>query len=181
MKYGFRKPSIKKSIAARTTGKAKRNLKKAICPSYGTKGMGVFHPIRSSYNKLYKQTTFGINDISLTNKNRYRYNAKGQAKEYKNSLEGTKHHFEINGFKIVIAIICAIGIFVIISFFYLCFGPCNHEWEYVSYKHDYQCSRCKEWKKQLECNHTWEVIENSVNWYQKKCTKCGEFYTEKKF
>ena len=62
MKYGFRKPSIKKSIAARTTGKAKRNLKKAIFPAYGNKGMGIFHPIRTSYNKLYKQTTFGINN-----------------------------------------------------------------------------------------------------------------------
>lgn len=73
MKHGFRKPSIKKSIAARTIGKSKRNLKKAICPSYGTKGMGALHPIRASYNKLYKQSTFEINDISKINKNSYKY------------------------------------------------------------------------------------------------------------
>ena len=35
MKFGMRKPSIKKSIAARTTGRAKRSVKKAIIPDYG--------------------------------------------------------------------------------------------------------------------------------------------------
>lgn len=145
--------------------------------------MGAFHPIKSSYNKLYKQTTFGINDISTADKNTYKYsyNAEDQNKHHINSSERTNYHFEINGFTIIIAIICAIGIYGIISFFYFCFGPCNHDWEYISYKHDYQCSRCHEWKKQVECNHTWVVTENSANWYQKKCTKCGEFYTEKKF
>lgn len=37
MKFGIRKPSIRKSISARTIGKAKRNLKKAIIPGYGKK------------------------------------------------------------------------------------------------------------------------------------------------
>lgn len=37
MKFGMRKPSIKKSISARTKGKAKRSLKKAILPGYGKK------------------------------------------------------------------------------------------------------------------------------------------------
>lgn len=156
----IKKTKYKKSIAARTTGKAKRNFKKALCPSYGTKGMGIFHPVRSSYNKLYKQTTFGINDIKSTNKGRYEYSTKKQAKSI-------QHNFQINGFTIVIAIICAIGIYGIISFFNLCFGPCNHDWKYISYKHDYQCSKCHEWKKQVECNHTWVVTENSANWYQK--------------
>ena len=32
MKIGFRKPSIKRSIKARTTGKLKRQVKKAINP-----------------------------------------------------------------------------------------------------------------------------------------------------
>ena len=34
MKFGFRKPSIKKSIKARTTGKIKRKMKKAFNPFY---------------------------------------------------------------------------------------------------------------------------------------------------
>ena len=40
MKFGVRKPSIKKSFKARTTGKAKRAVKKAVIPGYGKKGMG---------------------------------------------------------------------------------------------------------------------------------------------
>ncbi len=40
MKFGMRKPSIKKSIKARTTGKAKRKVKKALIPGYGKKGIG---------------------------------------------------------------------------------------------------------------------------------------------
>lgn len=41
MKYGVRKPNVKKSIKARTTGKVKRQVKKAVNPLYGKKGMGI--------------------------------------------------------------------------------------------------------------------------------------------
>ena len=51
MKYGFRKPSIKRSISARTTGRAKRAIKRAIIPGYGKKGMGILHPRKALYNK----------------------------------------------------------------------------------------------------------------------------------
>ena len=37
MKFGMRTPSLKKSIKARTTGKAKRAVKKALIPGYGKK------------------------------------------------------------------------------------------------------------------------------------------------
>ncbi len=37
MKFGMRKPSIKKSIAAKTMGRAKRSIKKALIPGYGKK------------------------------------------------------------------------------------------------------------------------------------------------
>ena len=40
MKFGIRKPSLKKSLKARTTGKLKRSVKKALIPGYGKKGMG---------------------------------------------------------------------------------------------------------------------------------------------
>ena len=63
MKFGVRKPSFKKMIKARTTGKAKRALKRAIIPGYGKKGMGVLHPKKASYNKVYKKTTFSMFDI----------------------------------------------------------------------------------------------------------------------
>lgn len=61
MKFGMRKPSIKKSFSARTTGKAKRAVKKAVVPGYGKKGMGyVKNPKRAIYNKVYKKTSFSI-------------------------------------------------------------------------------------------------------------------------
>lgn len=64
MKMGFRTPSIKKSIAARTTGKFKRQVKKAINPYYGKKGMGwVNNPKKALYNKVYNKTTFGVSDL----------------------------------------------------------------------------------------------------------------------
>lgn len=64
MKIGMRKPSLKKSIKARTTGKAKRKLKKALIPGYGKKGIGwLKDPKKAAYNKVYKKTTFSIFDL----------------------------------------------------------------------------------------------------------------------
>ena len=40
MRFGMRRPSWKKSLAARTTGKHKRLMKRAIEPFYGKRGMG---------------------------------------------------------------------------------------------------------------------------------------------
>ena len=45
MKVGFRKPTLKKSLKARTTAKWKRQAKKA------------------AYNKVYHKTTFDLSDI----------------------------------------------------------------------------------------------------------------------
>ena len=64
MKMGMRKPSLKKSFKARTTGKAKRAIKKAVIPGYGKKGMGwITNPKKAAYNKVYNKTTFSIWDI----------------------------------------------------------------------------------------------------------------------
>jgi hypothetical protein len=64
MKIGIRKPSIKKSFKARTTGKAKRKIKKALIPGYGKKGMGwIKNPKKAVYNKIYKKTSFSIFDL----------------------------------------------------------------------------------------------------------------------
>jgi len=63
MKFGLRKPSLKRSIAARTTGRAKRAIKKALIPGYGKKGMGwIRDPKRAAYNKVYRKTTFSLWD-----------------------------------------------------------------------------------------------------------------------
>lgn len=64
MKIGFRKPSVKKSIRARTTGRAKRKVKSTVNPFYGKKGMGwVRNPKKAAYNKVYKKTSFGLRDL----------------------------------------------------------------------------------------------------------------------
>lgn len=64
MKFGVRKPSLKRSIKARTTGRARRAVKKAIIPGYGKKGAGwIKNPKKAAYNKIYKKTTFSIFDI----------------------------------------------------------------------------------------------------------------------
>lgn len=60
----MRKPSLKKSIKARTTGKVKRNIKKAVNPLYGKKGMGwIKDPKKAAYNKIYHNTTVGLSDL----------------------------------------------------------------------------------------------------------------------
>ncbi len=64
MKIGMRKPSLKKSISARTTGALKRKVKKTVIPGYGKKGMGwLKNPKKALYNKVYRKTTFGLGDI----------------------------------------------------------------------------------------------------------------------
>ena len=61
------KPQIKKTyenrnentfmedkLSARTTGRARRAIKKAIIPDYGQKGMGWLHPKKVLYNRAYR-------------------------------------------------------------------------------------------------------------------------------
>lgn len=64
MKFGYRKPSVRRSISARTTGRVKRAAKRSINPLYGKKGMGyVNNPQKALYNKIYNKTTIGVNDV----------------------------------------------------------------------------------------------------------------------
>jgi len=64
MKFGLRTPSLKKSIKARTTGRAKRAVKKALIPGYGRKGMGwIKNPKKAAYNKVYNKTSFSFWDL----------------------------------------------------------------------------------------------------------------------
>ena len=45
-------------------GKWKRQIKKAIIPGYGRKGMGwVRNPRKAAYNKIYRKTTFSLWDL----------------------------------------------------------------------------------------------------------------------
>ncbi len=59
MKFGIKKPSLKRSIKARTTGKIKRKAKKAVNPLYGKRGVGAVKNPRKGYifsllKKLFK-------------------------------------------------------------------------------------------------------------------------------
>lgn len=61
MKYGIRKPSIKRSIRARTTGRLKRRVKRTLNPFYGKRGMGfIFSPFKAAYGWIYRCVTIGI-------------------------------------------------------------------------------------------------------------------------
>jgi len=60
----MRTPSIKRSIKARTTGRAKRAVKRGVIPLYRKKGMGwVKNPKRAAYNKVYHKTSFSVWDL----------------------------------------------------------------------------------------------------------------------
>jgi hypothetical protein len=59
MKFGMRTPSIKKSISARTTERAKRAVKSAINPAYGKKETGfITNPSKSI--SVYHKTTKSV-------------------------------------------------------------------------------------------------------------------------
>lgn len=64
MKFVLRTPNLKKSFKARTTGRAKRTIKKALIPGYGKKGTGwIKNPKKAAYNKIYRKTTFSLWDL----------------------------------------------------------------------------------------------------------------------
>ena len=64
MKFGVRTPSLKKSISARTTGRAKRSIKRALIPGYGRKVRGwITNPRKAAYNKIYRKTTVSFWDL----------------------------------------------------------------------------------------------------------------------
>ena len=63
MKVGLRKPSLNKSISARTKGNLTRKIKKKFPTYYGTKDTGWLYPEKKAYNAIYKRTTFSVMDI----------------------------------------------------------------------------------------------------------------------
>ncbi|NQI44007.1 hypothetical protein HO607_03140 [Streptococcus suis] len=70
MKIGYRKPSVKKSLSARTTGRAKRAIKSSVNPVYGKKGMGLLNdPKKAVYNKVYNKTSYNVFDAEKSNSN----------------------------------------------------------------------------------------------------------------
>ena len=107
MKVGYRKPSLKKSIKARTTGKVKRQIKSNINPVYGKKGMGwINDPKKAAYNKVYNITTRSIfDDISYNSNN---------TKSHSNSKDASVGRIVFNTICIIISII-SFGMAILIS------------------------------------------------------------------
>ena len=70
MKIGYRSPSLSKSLKARTTGRLKRQMKKAVNPLYGKKGMGLINnPQKAIYNKVYNKVTIDpLKDVKKVSK-----------------------------------------------------------------------------------------------------------------
>ena len=116
MKVGIRKPNLKKSLKARTTGKMKRALKKSVNPLYGKKGMGLINdPKKAVYNKVYNKTTISaakVAGIEPQKKNtKTRTNTTSISKEYSKLNKKQKNHFWTNLF--LISLIILIVIFII--------------------------------------------------------------------
>ena len=104
MKMGMRKPSVKKSIKARTTGKIKRSVKRSVNPLYGKNGVGfIKDPERSVKNAIYHRTTFGVRDIvenaDIPNSN---------ANRNVNTVPAPEVHSSGNGIFIFIIVLCSI-------------------------------------------------------------------------
>lgn len=64
-KLGARRPSVSRSITARTTGRVTRAAKRAVNPAYGRKGTGwATNPKKAAYNYAYKRTTVGVGQFA---------------------------------------------------------------------------------------------------------------------
>ena len=118
MKMGVRKPSLKKSLKARTTGKLKRSLKKSVNPLYGKKGMGMINnPKTAVYNKVYNKTTVSAAKVAGIEPQKARTNTSvktsstSASNEYNKLSKKQKKTFWTNLF--LISLIILIIIFII--------------------------------------------------------------------
>ena len=110
MKIGMRKPSLTRSLKARTTSKWKRQAKKAIIPGYGKKGMGwVKNPKKAMYNKVYHKTTFGLSDLFKPSKKRAKNNK--QPLQYDSSRQHTSN--KNNRGSLIFLIVSLILLFIV--------------------------------------------------------------------
>lgn len=131
MKIGMRKPSLKKSLKARTTVKWKRQAKRAVIPGYGKKGVGwIKDPKKAIYNKVYNKTTFGISDLTKKKKSQKRKikstntSKSATPKDYKQAgvsllVIGFILSFiipPIGTFLVLIGLICLFSVFIVSKF-----------------------------------------------------------------
>lgn len=97
MKFGVRKPSFKKSIKARTTGRINRAVKRAVNPLYGKKGVGfVKDPSRSIKNAVYQRTTFSVFGHGGSSKKAASFSGPSIDLGYTPSEKKPRKHIQIN-------------------------------------------------------------------------------------
>lgn len=66
MKIGMRRRSFSKSLRARTTGRITREIKSAVNPLYGMKGINKLkNPKKYVKDKVYRKMTFGMPGTGL--------------------------------------------------------------------------------------------------------------------
>lgn len=97
MKFGVRKPSFKKSIKARTTGRINRAVKRTVNPLYGKKGVGfVKDPSRSIKNAVYQRTTFSVFGHGGSSKKAASFSGPSIDLGYTPSEKKPRKHIQIN-------------------------------------------------------------------------------------
>ena len=121
MKIGMRKPSLTRSLKARTTSKWKRQAKKALIPGYGQKGVGwIKNPKKALYNKVYHKTTFGLSDLFTPSKKRKKKTTKNRMST-KSTKKYTAKNYKEAG--IVLIVIGAIFLFLFPIIHLFIFSP----------------------------------------------------------
>lgn len=136
MKIGMRKPSLTRSLKARTTSKWKRQTKKALIPGYGQKGIGwLKNPKKALYNKIYHKTTFGLSDLLKPSKKRKKKTTKNQT-SIKSTKKYTAKDYKEAG--IVLIVIGAILIFLFppVGLFLLVTGFISYIIAYLTLKRE---------------------------------------------
>ena len=124
MKFGIRKPSVKRSIKARSTGKLKRSVKKAVNPFYGKKGMGsVNNPKKAFYNKIYNKTTVGIRDV-VNSSSANAYDMNFEIYEDETNISYSTPIIDIQKYPYSAKMYNATRIFLIIISWFLIFASC---------------------------------------------------------
>lgn len=121
MKIGMRTPNLKRSLKARTTSKWKRQIKKAVIPGYGQKGIGwIKKPKKAMYNKVYRKTTFGLSDIVKSSKEKS--SAKVKKKAIRQSKDYTTKDYKQAGIVMIILGLLLMFVIPVLGIFFLILG-----------------------------------------------------------
>lgn len=113
MKFGVRKVNVKTRVKARTTAKLKREVKKAVNPLYGQKGIGLINdPEKALYNKVYRNTTVSVDELLDSDNNE---NYSNDEIQYFKLNDGEKHNSTT--FKNILYVLLSV-----LSFFMIIYG-----------------------------------------------------------